>query len=124
MKFNFDWLKILAKIGPTVLLFTPLAPIAPVITMAIHIAEELGKMNALTGPEKKTLALEISRVSTNVLSNFGKVVKINSDALESMLDNGIDAVVSATNLVHKEAESVASPAAEIPVAVVAIPVKD
>ena len=50
------WLQILEEVGPIVLTFTPLAPIAPIVVAGINIAEQIP---GATGDQKKTFVQQL-----------------------------------------------------------------
>jgi hypothetical protein len=63
------WLDILEQVGPMVLLFTPLAPIAPIVIAGIMTAESI---KGATGPQKKELVMQLvaqGAAGTNLAAN-------------------------------------------------------
>ncbi len=91
------FLKILAQVGPTVLMFTPLAPIAQAVTLAIGEAEQipgatgqqkLGHVVAIAVSAAQAANVEAGRQVVDPLL----VVKTAQDAVSTTVD--------AVNLVH------------------------
>lgn len=101
---NVAWLKSLTKVAPSVLMFTPLAPFASIISTSIATAEQLGKLNNLTGQQKKVLAEELSKRAGEVVNMLKGESIIDVNELTLTVSSGIDTVVHATNVVHKQTE--------------------
>ncbi len=92
------WLTILARIGPQILLFTPLAQIAPIIVGAIQAAEGLP---GATGPQKKTLVQQIAIAGAQAVNAAAGRMIIDPVLAEQASGAAIDTVVTVTNLINK-----------------------
>lgn len=91
------WLKTLAQFGPQILLFTPLAPIAPAVTVAIHEAELL---KGATGAEKKAHVLNIvTAAASGANAQAGKEV-VDAAQVAATASQAIDTIVSVVNTIH------------------------
>ncbi len=91
------WLQILEQIGPTILLFTPLAPIAPAIIAGIKVAESIP---GASGPQKKALVQQIAGLAAAGANAQAGHQVIDPGTLEAVSGQAIDTVVGVANLVH------------------------
>lgn len=97
-----NWLRLVGQIAPLILLSTPLAPIAPWVSIGIQVAE---RIPGATGAQKLEIAKVIARVGVSAANaQAGKVI-IDPVAADTMVTDGINAVVAATNIRHKEETS-------------------
>lgn len=94
------WLEVLKAIGPTILAFTPAAPLMPVIIEGIALAEQLP---GASGPQKKAVVLKLVEKAEQGASAMGKPPKAGSWV--SLADNGIDTVVGAVNAFRDDPET-------------------
>lgn len=91
------WLRILAQLGPQVLLFTPLAPIAPLVVAAIGEAEALA---GATGPDKLAHVVNIATIAASAANAQAGHVVIDPATMQAAAENAISTVVGVTNMVH------------------------
>lgn len=92
------WLAALEQIGPIVLAFTPLAPIAPAVVGGIQLAESL---KGASGAQKKAIVQQIAvTAAQGANAQAGKTV-IDPDLVSSTSSAVIDAVVQSVNLVKQ-----------------------
>lgn len=91
------WLQVLEQVGPTVLMFTPLAPIAPAVVAGIKVAEAIP---GATGPQKKALVQQIAGLAAaGANAQAGKTV-VDPTSLEAVSGQAIDTVIGVVNLTH------------------------
>lgn len=102
------WLQILAKFGPEVLAFTPLAPIAGVVVAGIQTAEAIP---GATGEQKKALVQQIVALGAQGTNAQAGHVVIDPAAAAVAAQTAIDTVVNVTNIVHAAHPDVVAPAA-------------
>jgi hypothetical protein len=90
------WLSILEEVGPMVLQFTPLAPIASAVTAGIRLAEALP---GTTGQQKQQTVMQI--VATAVAGANAQAGKQIMDPAEAVnaASAAIDTIVHVTNVV-------------------------
>lgn len=97
-----NWLRILAQIGPQVLLFTPLAPIAPVVVSAI------GEASAMAGATKAEKLAHVVNIATDAAAavnvHVGHEV-INPAVIQATAASAISSAVQITNMVHAAQQS-------------------
>lgn len=92
-----SFLKRVGKIAPTLLLLTPLAPIADEITAAIQEAEAIP---SATGPEKLQHVINIAiTAATAVNAQAGRSL-IPLDRVVSIATLIVNLIISATNQTH------------------------
>lgn len=104
------WLQIVATIGPEVLAFTPLAPIAAPVAAGIALAEQ---MPGKTGQQKAALVTQIALdAAQGANAQAGKVV-LDPTLVQSAASAAIDTTVSVVNIVH--AAHAASASGPVPV---------
>ena len=92
------WLHLVEQLAPMVLMFTPLAPIAPFVAQGISLAEQIP---GATGEQKKSFAMQLALMgaqATNLAKGHELLVP---DQLQAMTGSTIDLIVAATNLVHR-----------------------
>jgi hypothetical protein len=97
MSFS-NWLKLVENFAPIILAATPLAPIAPYVALGIQTAEQI---KGATGEQKLALATQIANVGVAATNAQAGKVLIDPNAANSLITNGINAVVAATNLKTK-----------------------
>lgn len=91
------WLQILAQVGPQVLLFTPLAPIAPAVIAGIAHAEG---MQGASGAQKLAQVVAIAQdAAVAVNTQKGRVV-IDPAVMTGAAQAAISTAVQVTNMVH------------------------
>lgn len=90
------WLHVLAEVGPTVLKFTPLAPIAPLVIAAIGEAEAMG---GKSGPEKLAHVVNIATEAAQAAQAQG--VNIDPVLVQSAAIKAISTAVDVTNMVQQ-----------------------
>lgn len=96
------WLRALEQLGPTILLFTPLAPIAPAVVAGIKVAEMIP---SASGDQKKALVQQIAGLAAaGANAQAGKTV-IDPTAIGAVSGQVIDAVVGVVNLTHQLPEA-------------------
>lgn len=92
------WLQVLKQVGPIVLAFTPLAPIAPAVIAGIAAAEALP---GATGEQKKVIVQQIVTAGAAAANaQAGRVVIDPADAAAAA-HTAIDTIVTVTNIVEK-----------------------
>ena len=92
------WLQALEQIGPSILLFTPLAPIAPAVIAGIKVAEAIP---GASGEQKKALVQQIAGLAAaGANAQAGKTV-IDPQQMGAVSGQAIDTVVSVVNLIHQ-----------------------
>jgi hypothetical protein len=101
MKFNFHKFKdIVTALAPIVLIAVPggaaVAPFVAVITKAITEAEQI---KGASGAEKKAHVLEIVKAGVET-ANATKKVKLNSEDVQAVASDGIDAVIGAVHVIE------------------------
>jgi len=106
------WLEVLAQVGPGVLKFTPLAPIAPEVIAAIGEAQQ---MPGATGPEKLAHVVNIATEAAQATNAQAGRVVIDPVAMQSTAATAISTVVQVTKMVEAAHEN---PTAAAPVAVI------
>ncbi len=91
------WLQALAQFGPQILLFTPLAPIAPAVVVAIHEAELI---KGATGAQKKAHVLNIvTAAASGANAQAGKDV-VDAADVAATASQTIDTIISVVNTVN------------------------
>jgi hypothetical protein len=94
------WLKTVAQIAPAILAFTPAAPLAPWVALGIHTAEGI---DGATGPQKLEIAKAIAKVGVAAVNAQAGKELVDVTSSDVVITDGINAVVAATNLKHKDA---------------------
>jgi hypothetical protein len=107
------WLEVLEQVGPGVLKFTPLAPIAPQVIAAIG---ETQGMPGATGPEKLAHVVNIATQAAQAANAEAGRVVIDPGAMQTTAETAISTVVQVTKMVEAAHEN---PTASAPVAVIA-----
>lgn len=97
------WLKLLKQIGPTVLLFTPLAPIAPAVIAGIELAEQIP---GATGAQKKAIVQQIAKTAADGANAQAGHTVIDPGSIELVAGQAIDTTVGVINIVHQDRKSV------------------
>ncbi len=92
------WLRVLAIVGPKVLMFTPLAPIAGIVVGAIQTAESIP---GATGPQKKALVQELVSAGVQATNTLAGKTIIDPAVAQAASGSAIDTVVSVANIVDK-----------------------
>jgi hypothetical protein len=91
------WLQVLAQVGPQVLMFTPLAPIAGVVVAAI------GEAQAMQGASGQAKLAHVVNIATDAAQaanlQAGRVV-IDPAVLQATAATAISTAVSVTKMVH------------------------
>lgn len=108
------WLQILAEVGPKVLLFTPLAPIAGTVIAAIGEAEA---MPGASGKDKLAHVVNIATDAAAVANGAAGQVVVDPAAVQAAAVSAISTAVQVSNMVHAahvETESAPTPAAVQP----------
>lgn len=91
------WLQILADVGPKVLQFTPLAPIAPYVSAGIAAAQAIpGASNA----DKLAHVTEIARDSIAATNAQAGHIVVSPALSDAVIHDSISAVVQAINATH------------------------
>ena len=91
------WLEILGTIGPAVLSFTPLAPIAPIVLEGVKLAEQIP---GASGAQKKALVQNIVALGASGANTAAGSVVVDPTAAAAVTGTAIDSVIGVTNLVH------------------------
>jgi hypothetical protein len=92
-----SWLHLVESIAPLALAMTPLAPIAPWVTIGIQTAE---RIPGASGPQKLALAKTIVSAGVAATNAQAGEQEIDPTLIDSALSSGISAVVDAVNVVH------------------------
>ena len=103
----FKWLSIVEQFAPTILMFTPAAPLAPFVAAGIHLAEQIP---GASGAQKKAFAVQIAGLAANATAAAKGQQVFNDSQLENMVGGSIDLIVAAVNLVHRSSPVAAAPA--------------
>lgn len=101
------WLEILAQMGPMVLAFTPLAPIAPLVIAAIAEAQALPDA---TGPEKLAHVVAIATDAAQATNAQAGRVVIDPTVMQTAAATAISTVVQVTKMVQAAHEQPTAPA--------------
>lgn len=113
-----NWLKILSQVGPTILKFTPLAPIADDVVAAIALAQG---MEGATGPEKLAKVVGIATQAAQATNAQAGRVVIDPAAMSGAAATAISAVVQTVKIVQAAHENPTVPAlVAVPAAAVAV----
>jgi hypothetical protein len=96
------WLKVLEQVAPLIIGFTPLAPLAPAVTAAISMAEQIP---GATGEQKKAIVQEIVRVSAQGANAQANKVVLDPAAAVRASSDVIDSVVDIVNIAHQLPEA-------------------
>lgn len=91
------WLQILAQVGPQVLMFTPLAPIAAPVVAAIGEAEA---MQGASGQEKLAHVVNIATDAATAANTQAGHVVIDPALMQATAATAISTAVNVTNMVH------------------------
>lgn len=91
------WLQILGQIGPQILAFTPLAPIAPAVAAAIGEAEAIGGASSAQKLAHVQQIVNDAVIATN--AQAGKTV-LDPQLVAAASATAISTVVNVTNVVH------------------------
>lgn len=106
------WLEVLAKVGPEVLLFTPLAPIAGEVVSAIALAES---MQGASGADKLAKVVAIATDAAQAVNTQAGRTVIDPAVLATTAATAISTAVNVTNMVHA---AHVNPTAPAPTAVI------
>ena len=93
-----NWLGLIKTLAPIVLAATPLAPIAPFISLGIGEAEQLA---GASGPEKLAHAVNIAQTGIAAVNAQAGKDLIDPALSADAISKGISTVVDVTNIVHK-----------------------
>ncbi len=91
------WLEILADVGPKVLMFTPLAPIAGTVINAIAEAKS---MQGASNQDKLAHVVNIATDAAQAANEQAGHVVIDPVALQAAAVSAISTTVQVTNMVH------------------------
>lgn len=91
------WLQILAQVGPQVLMFTPLAPIAGVVVAAIGEAQA---MDGASGATKLAHVINIATDAAQAANLQAGHVIIDPAVMQAAAATAISTAVSVTKMVH------------------------
>lgn len=92
------WLHVLELLAPAILTLVPGGPIAaPLVIAGMKIAEAAGG----SGPDKKQIAKDATKLGAQAANAVAKTTVIDPEAAAAVADDAIDAVIGATNLVHR-----------------------
>jgi hypothetical protein len=91
------WLQILETLGPMALMFTPLAPIAPIVIGAMKTAEALP---GASGDEKKQLVQTLVSAGAAATNAVAKKQVIDPAAAAAASGSVIDATIGIVNIAH------------------------
>jgi hypothetical protein len=91
------WLQLVEEVGPSILLFTPLAPITPAIVAGIKLVNDLP---GVKGPEKKAIVQQIAAVAAAGANAQAGHQVIDPASVATVSGQVIDSVVQVTNLVN------------------------
>lgn len=104
---NMNWLKVVGQVAPMILAFTPLAPIAGPIAIAIREAEQIH--GDQTGPEKLAHVVGIAQqAATAVNSQVGKTV-VAPDLIPGATAQIVSAIVAIANVAGKDPHFIGPP---------------
>ncbi len=92
------WLRVLATVGPQVLMFTPLAPIAGIVVGAIQTAESIP---GATGPQKKALVQQLVTAGVQATNTLAGKMVIDPAVAQAASGSAIDTVVNVANIVEQ-----------------------
>lgn len=92
-----SWLKTLEHVAPAVLMFTPLAPIAPIIAAAINTAEQIP---GATGEQKKAYVQQIAASAVTAINTANNKTIIDPNAVSDTAGTAIDTIVGVNNMIH------------------------
>ena len=92
------WLEILARLGPSILLFTPAAPLAPFVLAGIQVAEQIP---GAAGPVKKALAIQIAQLSAQAANTAAGKPATDPVVVGETVGSAIDTVIGVINTVHQ-----------------------
>lgn len=93
------WLHLIEAVAPLVLSATPLAPLAPYVSLGIQTAEQIpGATNA----QKLEIAKAIAKVGVAATNAQAGHPIINVEAADTLVTAGITAVIAATNLKQQD----------------------
>lgn len=101
------WLQILAEVGPQVLRFTPLAPIAGDVIAAIGAAQA---MDGATGPQKLAHVVTIATEAAQATNAQAGRVVIDPASMQAAAETAISTVVQVTKMVAFAHENPGAPA--------------
>lgn len=96
------WFRILKEIGPTVLAFTPIAPLVPAIIAGIELAEQIP---GATGAQKKAIVQQIAKTAAEGANAQAGHVVIDAASIETVAGSAIDTVVGVVNIIHQLPEA-------------------
>jgi hypothetical protein len=96
---KLGWLRIAGQIGLQALMFTPLAAIAPIISGAIQMAEEVPNAS---GAQKKEIARQLAIASAQITNAVMGRNVIDETLVSNTAGSAIDTAVGVTNLIHKQ----------------------
>lgn len=104
-----NWVHVLENVGPLIvsIAFPPLAPAAGLIVAAAKAAESIP---GATGAQKNAFAQQIAAIGAQITNQATGKPILDPAAAAQITSNVFDAVVNATNAVHKAAPD-ATPAA-------------
>lgn len=101
------WLQILAEVGPQVLRFTPLAPIADDVIAAIGAAQA---MDGATGPQKLAHVVTIATDAARATNDQAGREVIDPVVMQAAAETAISTVVQVTKMVEAAHEQPTAPA--------------
>ncbi len=107
------WLQMVASLGPQILMFTPLARIAPAVAAGIQEAQQ---MAGADGPTKLAHVTNIAVQAAQAVNAKAGHVEVDPETVRVAAGQAISTVVTVVNMVHAAhaedaAEAAAAPAA-------------
>jgi hypothetical protein len=91
------WLQLVEEVGPSILLFTPLAPITPAIVAGIKLVNDLP---GVKGPEKKLLVQQIAAVAAAGANAQAGHQVIDPASVATVSGQAIDTIIGVVGIVH------------------------
>ena len=92
------WLQILEQVGPSILLVTPLAPIAPAVVAGIKLAQSIP---GATGEQKKAIVQQIVAVAAQGANTQAGTTILDPTMAQDVASKVIDTVVGITGIIHQ-----------------------